>query len=1462
MLSRAAETLTGLKNTVHNRVQGLLQRHESEASSSTFAASPNERTSPNRFVRMPPLLEEVATPSPPQSGKRRRSEEEDSPGRSRKSSRNNSSAQSLARNYQQTPKDATQIFVPKYDPGNDWNPQPPARAQHEKMGGPYRPSKGVKPRNTLDQPSVQSGNKGPLSTAQQHLTKPIFKPFANRRVSQPQQLQISTSKGSNVATPLDVDDDLEYERPPTKKSRLDYSSWGELTADDDLTQAEALPARPSNRRSVSHGSATGVSERSRQRRKGGGDAFGNNELYEADREAKNWTPKQKYSYTSVKGGLPVPPHQAPHSSPRAGHHIASNGTAQSPLDVDADTLQSAAENPNTLASGGRRDDARYMPDIKLMNGVDEAGEAQKRKRRTIEQGSASDQNDVKNFFESVKHLKPSSVKARPAVTAAPRRSIPQPQVVYMDQHSQRGTPRSKAAREHQSANMRGNFVRDKVQIDDDDSPVEIVRMHSQPQPRQPVFPSQSQPREHSPDVLGGETTVGSLKSRSASPKKVASAPRSEPVGSAYDSPKARTYNSSLKPTNFTRAADQKPAVPKKVNADIWTLGEDDGDVGRTQITTLICRGFAMQATGYALVWDHANEKFLLADESGTLVLSPWRKEPVQICKFAAAHGFLSSPSSTKVILKGSSDWMSSGHILLHFLTLEGKNSTYEKFRDEFDVEFVDVGADRLDSMFTNLGNKEIKGFLKLRDQAEARPTQAQADDDVIMYDTEQPSSAVKQPSRREKLVSKMKRETLSEVLQAQEIQQNGAGQPLSRLVGAGSQQFANEPTRRSTRQSKPPPQHREASPELIRWTEQHEMPKWSKSVVYPQVGTRRVTVDVDDLRHLDAGEFLNDNIVNYALRHIEETMSPIHKERVHFFNTFFFSSLTTKNGKKDFNYDAVKKWTKNADLLSKPYIVVPINLDLHWFVAIIYNLPALRRKMIDTDDEPSAEDAIDLCSDGEVLPAKTEEPHPKLEQMSLSDSAEGRTDDHHAQKHGTADGTELAAEETASSQPTIKGKKGKKKRVVPVRKFSPDQPMIISLDSFGLARPNELRVIKKYVIEEAREKRQMAVAMDDLQGVNAKGIPQQDNFYDCGVYLIGYMKEFARDPDRFVKKILGRQIDENDFKEFNTTALRDEIRDTLVEYGDEQDAQYKKDKLARASARKNGQTPQVGKTPSGALPSAHATLTRADASAPPPSSQPARDSASAEKLVRQVTPVQQQSPSASRGVSPSSSKVVPSPRKSPRKGVPHEGGADENDDELEVDAPRPLTKSHKGLNPQSRSSPATEPDEKHDQEDDHEMLDTADPNAGDSHGSRSATPPKRPAPVHNAHLSPLSSLEQDNRNSRTRSPGLASTISAGVSNDMVSRAQIAAQDKTSEEVQVGQDGVEGAETDDESGTDESEHFPQRTIVVDIGDEGEPDPLGNSAPDEEAFEGFPDGTGNNGVEIPDSQPDARQSQVGQ
>ncbi|KAM3417514.1 hypothetical protein BST61_g5754 [Cercospora zeina] len=1263
-------------------VPGVLHRPQSEASSSTLAASPHDRTSSNRTVRMPAPVEEVASSSPPQSGKRRRSEEADSPGRNRKSSRNSDNAQSLVPHYQKTPTDATQIKAPVYDPEADWNTSPPSRGQQPKMGGPYRPPTAVRPTNTLGHQSVQSRNQRKQSSAQALAS---FKQFTNANKSRQQQLLLSTSRGSNVA-PLELEDDLEAERPPHKKSKRESSLVD--STDFDYIDGEAMPARPGNRRSTSYGSATEVSERSRKKAKGGGDAFGNNELYTADKKSGNWGPKPNHPFPKDKGRIAAPQRLVHNGQSHAERDHDSNGTAQNPVDVDADDSQ-----------------LRIAPPMmNLMEGVQEAGDAHKQKRREAQQGSPDDMAKVGDVFESAGYSRQPNAKARTAPTKPTRRSIPQSQLPPSEQDSARGMSRPNARQEHPSGDTRWHFSRDTARGDGDDQRVGTIRMHSRTHIPQPISSSRPQARDHSPDVLDGETTIGSQRSRSASPKKSAQSRTSGNAGVVQGYVKARPSESSLKPTKFTRASDQRPAIPENTGEDIWEPS-DDADDGRIDMAAIICKGVVNSKPGNRLVWDANNECFMLADASGSYVYSPLQKLPVRICKSAVTHGLITNNASLKVILKGSADWMSNGTILLDFLTAAGKDFFYGAFCDSFGTQMINEDHEQLDAKFTHLANIEREGFLRARDRAQKHAhktrralvhAQSRADEESIIYEGDE------QPPQREKL---------------------------------------------------------------------HGLPKWAKSVVYPQVGTRRVTVDVDDLRHLDAGEFLNDNIVNYALRHIEETMDPAHKDRVHFFNTFFFSSLTTKNGKREFNYDAVKKWTKNADLLSKPYIIVPINLNLHWFVAIIYNLPALQRKMIHFDDDPAPEDAVDLCSESEVTSARAEEPHATAEQMAQNDVADVSMDERHVTQDQALE-VLAPAGQTAGSQTTIKGKKGKKRRGAPIRTFATDQPMIISLDSFGLTRTTELRIIKRYVIEEAREKRQVAVALDDLQGVNAKGIPQQDNFWDCGVYLIGYMKEFARDPDRFVAKILGRQIDENDFKEFSATALRDEIRENLIEFGNGQNEQHRKDKLARASARKNGQTLQVGDTPSGASTPARAKVTNADASVPPTSSQPTRRTSS---------------------------------RRGPAQLFDSDVGGTE--DELEVEAPQPLTKSHKALVPELRSTHIAEPKAEQDHGDDEEMLDNAGPPVENVDAPRPATPLRHSVTVaHNAGLSPLSSLEKDTGDWPRSCPPFTR-----VNINVATRAQPAATVKTKEDSSFG-----GSTAD---------------------------------------------AGNNEPEVPDSQPDAQQGQAG-
>lgn len=120
---------------------------------------------------------------------------------------------------------------------------------------------------------------------------------------------------------------------------------------------------------------------------------------------------------------------------------------------------------------------------------------------------------------------------------------------------------------------------------------------------------------------------------------------------------------------------------------------------------------------------------------------------------------------------------------------------------------------------------------------------------------------------------------------------------------------------------------------------------WSKPLLYPKTGKKKISVEWMDLERLDEGEFLNDNLIAFYLRFLQDQLeerSPELAKRVYFFNTFFFASLTnTQRGKKGINYEAVQKWTRSVDIFSYDYVVVPINESAHWYVAIICNLPAL-----------------------------------------------------------------------------------------------------------------------------------------------------------------------------------------------------------------------------------------------------------------------------------------------------------------------------------------------------------------------------------------------------------------------------------------------------------------------------------------------------------------------------------------
>ncbi|KAL0035371.1 hypothetical protein WJX77_003485 [Trebouxia sp. C0004] len=114
-----------------------------------------------------------------------------------------------------------------------------------------------------------------------------------------------------------------------------------------------------------------------------------------------------------------------------------------------------------------------------------------------------------------------------------------------------------------------------------------------------------------------------------------------------------------------------------------------------------------------------------------------------------------------------------------------------------------------------------------------------------------------------------------------------------------------------------------------------------------------------DLARLDDGEFLNDTVIDFYAKWIQENLDKDIQLKYHFFNTFFFKKLTEKSTVKknlsgnagrestpdsdaikaltpaERNHLRVKSWTKGVDIFSKDFLLIPIHDALHWSLIIV-----------------------------------------------------------------------------------------------------------------------------------------------------------------------------------------------------------------------------------------------------------------------------------------------------------------------------------------------------------------------------------------------------------------------------------------------------------------------------------------------------------------------------------------------
>lgn len=406
-------------------------------------------------------------------------------------------------------------------------------------------------------------------------------------------------------------------------------------------------------------------------------------------------------------------------------------------------------------------------------------------------------------------------------------------------------------------------------------------------------------------------------------------------------------------------------------------------------------------------------------------------------------------------------------------------------------------------------------------------------------------------------------------------------------------------------------------PRPQRYSKTYDMGKeWTKPLTFPKTGKKKAIVEWTDLGRLDEGEFFNDTLIEFYLRYLQhqiETERPEVAKKIHFFNTFFFKNLTHKGkGQRRSNYELVERWTHGDEIFTKDYVVVPINEDCHWYVVIICNLPNLNRQLPSLDDDSTSPlfDTIDpvLRNVGEGRPtlSRTQSPSPEdaetstdketsasFAELSLETSKLAAQEN---QEKGDTSGSKVTTEDqemldtqlkkdvaedalrtatTASKDkaheddPTLLAsakKKGKRKSLLPGRKLDPGQPAIVTFDSLTGTHPATVRVIKDYLLAEADAKRGgMKFDEKQIKGMNATGIPKQDNYCDCGPFLLGYMAEFLEDPQGFMSKAMQKQFDaDRDWPTLVPSKLRTNIRELLFQLYREQED------VKRESAKKSG----------------------------------------------------------------------------------------------------------------------------------------------------------------------------------------------------------------------------------------------------------------------------------------------------
>ncbi|CAF3888439.1 unnamed protein product [Rotaria magnacalcarata] len=263
--------------------------------------------------------------------------------------------------------------------------------------------------------------------------------------------------------------------------------------------------------------------------------------------------------------------------------------------------------------------------------------------------------------------------------------------------------------------------------------------------------------------------------------------------------------------------------------------------------------------------------------------------------------------------------------------------------------------------------------------------------------------------------------------------------------------------------------------------------------------TIRFDLSCDDLLCLNEGEFLNDNIIDFYLQYVYyKKLSQEDRQRTYLFNSFFYTRLTRK-GNDDIFYTSVSSKTYCIKL-QRSIIFTCFNMFRRTSTEndIMKNI-FLSQQKFSTDDNRSN------------MKKK------KITECKIQTNANNSTPGEASSLCLTSNIHPIEVLDEAD-EVTIKNDNqiNPNSEKAPNRKNRSQTPAIIMFDSLRTGPKNRVAAtLREFLQLEYDHKKTLPVGssarkifnLDTIPTIEA-AVPQQPNYFDCGLYILQYMEKF------------------------------------------------------------------------------------------------------------------------------------------------------------------------------------------------------------------------------------------------------------------------------------------------------------------------------------------------------------------